>query len=307
MSRKQGIARLVWSVILVATIVLATVGLADRLAEKMGLGHLNRVNAAYLDEASERSMQVFFVLSAIKVGLAVVEGSEVGVGFGLELGDVVQAAYDYVDITWKMVLAGTVILQCMRFALASAAVVDQWFLAVTLFAILMMYLCRWGAPGWIKTRRAFRDSTLLLTVITLTLYLVLPLSIAGGARLSNRITRPSLEEARHGLVTIQNELSRKTDGGDEGILGLLSSAKAKVQEVASYVTGKMRDMAGYLLTLIAVYIFDCLVFPLVLFIGLLWCARVTARYLVGVKQNQNMREDLETILTKFAPPIRRKV
>ncbi|MEJ2628436.1 MAG: hypothetical protein P8078_07765, partial [bacterium] len=47
-------------------------------------------NETYINESLQKSLVTFGVLSAIKVGLAIIEGSEIGLGFGVEAGDVVQ-------------------------------------------------------------------------------------------------------------------------------------------------------------------------------------------------------------------------
>ena len=49
-----------------------------------------------------------------------------GVGFGVQLGDVVQAAYDYVNIAWQTVLAGGVFLLGTLFLLQAVDIVDGW-------------------------------------------------------------------------------------------------------------------------------------------------------------------------------------
>ncbi len=48
---------------------------------------LNEKNDHFLQVSFEKSMELFIVLSAIKSGLAILEGSEVGIGFSLEIGD----------------------------------------------------------------------------------------------------------------------------------------------------------------------------------------------------------------------------
>ena len=57
------------------------------------------------------------ILSAIKSGVAVLERSRVSIAFNLQVGDIVQSIYDYVDIAWKSALAGCTILFLMRMVL----------------------------------------------------------------------------------------------------------------------------------------------------------------------------------------------
>jgi hypothetical protein len=58
----------------------------------------------------ERQSKSFLLVSTLKSSLAIIEGSDVGVGFRLELGDVVQSAYDLVDFGWKMLLYGILLI-----------------------------------------------------------------------------------------------------------------------------------------------------------------------------------------------------
>ena len=77
----------------------------------VGMGMVTDSNREYLTEAFDRSLVGFLVLSGIKSGLAIIEGSEVGIGFNLEIGDIVQylgtdwvvegqLTYNEVGFTW---------------------------------------------------------------------------------------------------------------------------------------------------------------------------------------------------------------
>jgi hypothetical protein len=58
----------------------------------------------------ERQSASFLLVSTLKSSLAVIEGSDVGIGFRIEVGDIVQSAYDLVDFTWKMLLYGILLI-----------------------------------------------------------------------------------------------------------------------------------------------------------------------------------------------------
>ena len=98
-------------------ILLAGTGLLDRAVQYTGLGALESANQHYLEDSYDRALNGFLVLSAVKSGLAVIEGSEVGIGFSFQVGDLVQSVYDYVNIAWKTVLAGGTVLLITRLAL----------------------------------------------------------------------------------------------------------------------------------------------------------------------------------------------
>lgn len=298
-SNKMTRVRVMILIGLSAAVLISALGFSERGLEAMGLKSLEASNQDYLETSFDRSLRLFALLSAVKVGLAVVEGSEVGVGFGLELGDIVQSSYDHVDIAWRTVLAAAVILQSLRFLLDTADLLDHWFLTAALVFILLMVLARWYTPNQTRAQRSCRDVGLLLTVLTVALYLLLPLSISGGRWLSNRITAPSLERAEKGLAQMEKRLSYEEGSADDGLLSGLRNTKEYLLRMGAYLKQKAGDLMVLLLIIIAVYIFDCVVFPLSLFLFLLWSTRLTARYLFGIKQAQNFKEDLETILAKF--------
>ena len=62
-----------------AGMVLAATGVMDRALSRIGLGELARANHHYLEESYDGALEGFMVLSAVKSGLAVIEGSEVGI------------------------------------------------------------------------------------------------------------------------------------------------------------------------------------------------------------------------------------
>ncbi len=212
-----------------------------------------------------------------------VEGTEVGVGFGLEIGDVVQAAYDYVDIAWRTVLAGGILLLGTRTLLEAAALVNHWLLAITLAAVALMVITQGAPPRFPRTHRVLRHVGLFMTVLTTACYLIFPLSIAGGAYLSSKITAPSIEEAESGLTALTEELFPESENqtADSGLRSKWAQTKERINQMASFLKEKTSQLVVQILKLIAGYLFDCLVFPLGLFFLLFWFTRVVARSLFG--------------------------
>jgi len=282
-------------VLLLVLLVLTGMGYTDKMLGYCGLERLAQANRIYLDDSYNRSLKLFAVLSAIKVVLAVVEGSEVGVGFGLEVGDLVQAAYDHVDVAWRTVLAAAVILKCMQYFLDTAAYLDQWFLFLALLFVTVMLIFRWYLPDHSRPRRLARDGGLFLTVLAVALYLSLPLAIAGGRQLSKRITEPSLDQAEKGITQFKRDLTELSHTDDS----LFTGVKQKIDDFGRFVKEQASSLVTYLFTIIATYLFDCLIFPLSLFIFLLWSTRLGGRYFFAAKKTQNFKEDLELMMGRY--------
>ena len=58
----------------------------------------------------ERQSGSFLLVSTLKSSLAMIEGSDIGIGFRLEVGDIIQSTYDIVDFTWKILLYGILLI-----------------------------------------------------------------------------------------------------------------------------------------------------------------------------------------------------
>jgi hypothetical protein len=243
------------------------------------MGKISDANLVYLEDAFDRSLAGFLVLSGIKSGLAIIEGSEVGIGFNLEIGDIVQAVYDYVDVAWKTALAGGTILLMTRMCLEADTLIDHWCLAAMLFGVGVFLLFRWFLGGYGRTIQIFREAVLFLVVLTLILYVILPISITGASFLSKKIAQPMIEETQTGFEEIHKEFSPGSlnkgffpEDIREGSLfpgfdfkAKYESTKERIQYIGAYFKDKTRHMAILTLKLVAGYVFDCIIFPLTFF------------------------------------------
>jgi hypothetical protein len=260
--------------VLIVGAVFSALGYTDRALNWCGMRYLSQANSSYLEEAFNKSLSGFLILSSIKSGLAVVEGSEVGVGFSLELGDIVQPVYDYVDIAWKAALAGGSIIVGMQLALKGLSLVDHWTLAILLTLLVACRLTRWLPTRWDGIHMGLKQALRFVTTLSLALYLLLPLSVTGAAALSHHITRPLLQQAHQELERIENEISPKnmdredlTDLAAESFSSpslkkRLTDTGTGVHMLISFLKTETDQIAALMFKLIAAYLFDCILFPL---------------------------------------------
>ena len=277
--KKQTAKQSLLLVLIIIAGILASAGYADLLVDAVGMGRISDTNLAYLEDAFDRSLAGFLVLSGIKSGLAIIEGSEVGIGFNLEIGDIVQAVYDYVDVAWKTALAGGTILLMTRMCLEAVTLIDHWCLAAMLFGVGIFLLFHWFLGGYGRTIQILREATLFLVVLTLILYVILPISITGASFLSRKITQPMIEETQTGFEEIHKEFSPGSlnkgffpEDVKEGSLfpgfdfkAKYESTKERIQTIGAYFKDKTRHMAILTFNLVAGYVFDCIIFPLTFF------------------------------------------
>jgi hypothetical protein len=267
-------------------------GLMDPLIGRAGLDVLSTKNDVYLNETFEKALAGFGVMSGLKAGLAVVEGSTGGVSAGvalnLQIGDVVQSAYDYVDIAWRTLLLGCICLLSMQYLLEMAALVDTVFLGV--FFLLLTLWC--FLPG---RHRILKDGLTLALFAVLVIYLLLPLSILSASALSARITRPAIENATTGFEQAGQQLFPEERALSEGLLARLKEIPERLDQMTQYLRDKSGEMAFWTIQLIAGYLFDCIFFPLGCFFVLFWSTRILLRYCLQCNLNTALYHELRRL------------
>jgi hypothetical protein len=305
--RPRNVLRVILMVLLAAGTLAAAAGVVDPAIERIGLGKVMQANRRYLDNSMDKAVTGFLILSGIKSGLAVIEGSEVGIGFNLEIGDIVQSVYDYVDIAWKAALAGGTVVLMTRLALQAAEMIDNWCLALTFAAALLTVAISWLPPGRRRFGGLFREGLFFLAVATLVFYLVFPLSITGAALLSEKISGPLILESNRSFDSLREEFSPEnlnrrffpeTGQDDEGwVSQLLSGEKLKrlkehLRQQAAYFKEKSKDVALWTLQLIAGYLFDSIVFPATFFILLFVIVKGALRYFFEDRRQRQLTNEI---------------
>jgi len=300
------LGRLATVVVVFVLLALLLRGPLDSWINHRVAGPLDQANEIYLEESFDGASRLFLILTGIKSVLAVVEGSEIGVGFGLELGDVVQGVYDYIDFAWRIVLWATVILVMTRMLLEVVQFVDQWLLALALASIAFYLVAAWFTPRRRALGRVLRDAAFFSTILSVAAYFVVPLAVAGGAALSREITASRVVTAEANLVALQQELEDRF--GDIGSADGFFLKAAKVKEasgaMAYFLRVRTKEIFWDVITISAAYLFDTILFPLGLFLILFWLARLIARYLFGLRKNQVLREDLDGLFARYFEPRR---
>jgi len=281
-----------------AGMVLAATGWADRGLDCVGLERLSRTNHSYLDESYDRALEGFLVLSAVKSGLAVIEGSEVGIGFSIEVGDLVQSVYDYVNIAWKTVLAGGTILLITRLALDGVTLVDHWVLTLAFFLLLLLVAVQGLFPRRRAIVRILKSFTATCGFLVVLLYLVLPLAVLGASWLSDVLTRPLIQDSYRTFNQVSRTFLDGDTPNDTGDASELQSTKGlrehyghlkkRLQELEAYLGARAKSLAGTTFQLIAGYLFDCVIFPLAFAAVLIFFLKGMPGYLVQMERDRKI-------------------
>jgi hypothetical protein len=260
--------------LLIIFAILSATTILERGLNPIGLSRLGHSNDGYLERAFAKSVSGFLILSGIKSGLAVVEGSSVGVGFSLEVGDVVQPIYDAVDIAWRAAMAGGGVIVFMQMTLKAVRIIDHWALAAWLGLAAVALAARWGLPDRRGLSTRLDGMTRIGAAIAIACYLILPLTITAATALSARITAPVVDEAQEELKRFGHEISpdnlsrrffnQENDGG-AGLFDLknrLSQVGDGLKTLSSFLSLQSERITGLLFKLITAYVFDCILFPL---------------------------------------------
>ena len=288
-------------------LVLATFafsGKLDFVTRYVGSDKLQRQNEQYLDDTFNKALVGFGVMSTVKAGLAIIEGSTAGISVGatlsLQVGDVVQSAYDYVDIAWRTLLTGCITILSTKYLLKAADIIDAYVFGFTMLVLIIYLSTGWWFSRWIRIKAVLRDVLALAIVATLSILYILPISVWGASHLSQVITKPAIEEAQHGFAQTQKEFFSDDDNAvaNEGVVPRLKQIPERIQRITDYLKHKSKEMAVWTIKLIVGYIFDCIVFPLALFTMLLWLTRSVMKYIFQKNLQSSLRDDLRRILAE---------
>lgn len=272
----------------------AAAGLMDKTINFLGMQRVTNANDAYLQEAFDRSLAGFLVLSGIKSGLAVIEGSEVGIGFNLEIGDIVQSVYDYVDIAWKTALAGGTVLLITRMSLEAVNTIDHWVLTLMLLAMVIFLVLEWFFTAHARLANMFQEAMLFLLVMTLTFYYILPLGITAASFVSKKITGPLIQSSQEGFEKVHQDFSPShinnqlfSDDDDDGSIfsaldftAKYEMTRERIRQIGEYFKDKTTLMATLTIQLVAGYLFDCIIFPLTFFVILYVLTKSLVTFLI---------------------------
>jgi hypothetical protein len=211
----------------------------------------------------ERNSVSFLSLSGIKAVMASIEGSAVGVGFHLEVGDLIQPAYDYVDFVWHAFLYALALLGLYALAMETGIL---WLG----FPVLGIGLMAWGA-GALDLRyaaglRSFGRRaialglvvayvvpvSLLLSYVVAQRYLV-PLEERTVQRIEE--TRAPLAEAAERMRNLRDKISILEPGKSVDAVG------REAHEIADEVSDSIWARLQAFLALVLIVLVELLLLP----------------------------------------------
>lgn len=190
-----------WTIaVLLAAAGIALIAFPNQVAAFTGYFAINDHAMTLIDDTLQRDQATFLVITGIKTSLAMVEGSNVGVGFQLQVGDVVQPAYDYVDFFWRMFLYAFMIMGFYKLLLETELLLlglAVMGIGLVLLAIgLVARLPRLDA--WLWGRRCLFGGLLFAYVA--------PLALIAAHALNQRYMAPVKERQAESIRALEDDL-----------------------------------------------------------------------------------------------------
>ena len=213
-------------------------------------------SAQTLDESLDRNLITFLSLSAIKSVLALIEGSSVGVGFDIEVGDVIQPAYDYLDFVWTVFVYALLVLGFYKLLLETGILgVGFAFVGGGLILIAIGRLPTGAADTLRRWGRFMGLAGILVSyIVPLSLlatqyvgdkYLA-PVKESNAARID--AVRGNFDSAQEQLLDLRDKISLLNPG--ESYDQIKSSALSIATRVADSVWGSLFAFLNFILILL---------------------------------------------------------
>ncbi len=292
------------------------------ILSQAGLGRINEAAEEHLEQQREQALKGFLLLSALKVGLAVLRSSEVGLILNVRIGDLAIAVYDYVNFGWKILLAAVAYYYIAEYLLMFTSVVNIWFLWVALTCITAWLLMGDLRPNSQRLRSFFARTGTAASVLALLLYVGLPLSLVGAGWVSTHITGEPIRVANRIYEdmseTMPSLLNEKTSGeqkadtseihtstvtvpfpydGSDPSLAITEGPKEdrssagflarlvsghKLKDLKDYLEKRSKALASAVLRQTAAYLFNIVLFPLLMLVTLYY----GCKYLMSLATNR---------------------
>ncbi len=222
--------------------------------------------SAQIDEAIQKNLVVFAAVSAIKAAAAVIEGSSLGVGFDLELGDLVQPAYDYIDFVWRMFLYAVLVLTFYKL------LVESGILGLGI-QVAGVGLILWGlAVLWADRQEKLRLWARRCFLLGVLIAYGVPAILVGSNLLSSRYTAPLKEQTAQKIFDAEQEFSQAKDD----FLSLkdkisltrpresVENVRTALLEVVDKATSAAWKSVKVFLYYISILLFELLVLPILM-------------------------------------------
>jgi len=257
-------------------------------------------NTAYLEGASKKAVAMLVPVGVIKGVADVVEGSTVSAGVNLgvsgnvtvEAGDIMQPVLDVVTVIWKTLLVDCGYLMVMFGLVQVSDVLALPSILAALLAGLGCLLVRRRLAADAPAVVVLRRTTRLFALVSLLVVFVFPCTIRLTAALSRATTEPYRASQQASLQRIARNYETLSTTGTEGAGDGLSARLRMAARTAQDTAAALAVVAG---CLVAVFVLEGIVFPLLSLIFLVWFVRSCLMPMIGLEPESKGGRDLAAV------------
>ena len=241
-------------------------------SSRLGRQSLVETDEAYLEGALEESFASFLLLSGLKSGLAVMQSSEAGVSFivnvDVQVGRFVNTAKEIVDAGWIASLVSLSSIEVLSILLRLSDEVNPYLICLLLSTLCLHFFRQAFWPQTARWTRRLVNFSLYLALMS---YLIIPGAIYCASLSSQCMTGHRHQHVRDELTDKHSDLILKHNQGtvkEQAVQGVSS-----YMETAKTLPGRHRHLTEKIITHIVAIIFDAFVFPVGFLILFTWAGR----------------------------------
>ncbi len=249
--------RVVWTLLALIALAAAVTGIADETAE------------SYADDALKRALVTFAAARTLNGVISVVQGTEVGVGVTVAVGQILDPVNDLVErfSGVMLVAASSLGLQNVLLGITASSGVTAALAAATLFAIVTMW---W--PRLENSKMTAAASRLIL--VMLCIRFVIPVLVIGTNLVSDVFLAPGQEEATAALemttkeIEGMNEEAEAPADPDQSIMERLNAAideslaAVNISRRLETLKDSASNATEHIVDLIVLFVLQTIILPL---------------------------------------------
>jgi len=298
----------------VSVLALVIIGLICLISPRLtGYEAINGKAAAVVKDALTENVKTFVLVSGLKAGLAIVEGSTAGaVLIDVEIGDIVQPSYDFVDHIWTFLFYGLFILSLYDFILEfgllsfGVRIIGIGFLAWGLSLLIPANEEKDNVPlqilGFLR-EQAPRFARAFLMIGLLLAYLV-PVTLIVTYGMRGFITEPVKARKYEEIRAFENEFDRlkeeflsiKAELSVAHPIESSNRVKIRMRTIATSLLDSFNSSLQIFLYYIVVIFIEILLFPLLTAyllykLAQLTIGRLSAKVLVPQKSDSTLASE----------------
>ena len=221
------------------------------------------------ENSLEKQTATFLLISTLKSSLGIIEGSDVGIGFRLEIGDIVQSTYDLVDFTWKIILYGIIIVTFCKI-LFESSIMDIG--VIILGAGFIIYISSLFI-------HAYRKSLLTFGAGIIIAGLIISFYIPVSAMVSLHTSEFFVAHIEKDLDDQMAEVSQEWEKYKRNLN--LTKLKSSVASSGQFVKNLFIKLTGILITYTCLLLIKYLFFPLIVAYGFFLVTKTFFKRIIG--------------------------